>query len=158
MLDGNTVQMLWEYGAEGVHWSTAAEAVTIKGKDGKEDVVTEYQEGEFHLLPSPNDATTAWKSNAIDPTLVIAPLTNGFSSVTDIATENNRFFSENSLQAPKSASSETLTNDGGTLNDLKTQVITEVVTKNGNVDEWMSYYEEQSSSLVSSILSELNAN
>lgn len=158
MLDGNTVQMLWEYGAEGVHWSTAAEAVTIKGKDGKEDVVTEYQEGEFHLLPSPNDATTAWKSNAIDPTLVIAPLTNGFSSVTDIATENNKFFSENSLQAPKSASSETLTNDGGTLNDLKTQVITEVVTKNGNVDEWMSYYEEQSSSLVSSILSELNAN
>ncbi|MBO4981369.1 MAG: ABC transporter substrate-binding protein [Lachnospiraceae bacterium] len=156
MLDGDTVQMLWTYGAEGVHWSTAAETVTLKGKDGKEDTVKEYTEGQFHLLPSPNDPTTAWKSNAIDPSLVIAPLTNGISSVTDIAAKGNIFFSEHSVQAPKSASSETLTNEGGTLNDLKTEVITEVVTKNGDVDQWMSYYDEQSKSLVETILAELN--
>ncbi len=156
MLDGDTVQMLWTYGAEGVHWSTAAETVTIKGKDGKEDKVTEYEEGKFHLLPSPNDPTTAWKSNFIDPSLVVSPLTNGISAVTDIAAEDNIFFSEHSVQAPKSASSETLTNEGGTLNDLKTEVITEVVTKNGDVEEWMAYYQEQSASLVETILSELN--
>lgn len=157
MLDGDTVQMLWTYGAKGVHWDDIAETVTIKGKDGKEDKVTEYEAGKFHLLPTPNDPTTAWKSNAIDPALVIAPLTNGYSAVTDIASANNTFFTENSRQAPKSATSETLTNDGGTLNDLKTEVISKVVTENADVDEMMAYYEEQSASLVEQILSELNA-
>lgn len=156
MLDGSTVQMLWTYGAKGVHWDDIAETVTIQGKDGKEDTVKEYAEGEFHLLPSPNDPTTAWKSNAIDPALVIAPLTNGYNSVTDIASANNTFFTANSVQAPKSASSATLTADGGTLNDLKTKVITEVVTNNGDVDEWMAYYETESADLVAKILSELN--
>lgn len=156
MMDGDTVEMLWIYGAEGVHWSMAAETVTLKGKDGKEDTVKEYKEGEFHLLPSPNDPTTAWKSNAIDPALVVCPLNNGVKAITDIAQAGNEFFSANSVMAPQSASSETLTNEGGTINDLKTQVVTEVVTKNGNVDEWMAYYDEQSKSIVETILSELN--
>ena len=158
MLDGDTVQMLWVYGAEGVHWSTAAETVTIEGKDGKEPTVKEYAEGEFHVLPTPSDATTAWKSNAIDPTLLVSPLTNGCSAITDIASVNNTFFSENSVQAPKSASSATLTEEGGTLNDLKTLVITEVVTKGNDVDEWMTYYQEQSATIVEVVLSELNGN
>lgn len=156
MMDGDTVEMLWIYGAEGVHWSTAAESVTLKGKDGAEDKVTEYKDGEFHLLPSPNDPTTAWKSNAIDPALVVCPLNNGITAITDIAQAGNEFFSAHSVMAPQSASSETLTNEGGTLNDLKTQVVTEVVTKNGDVDQWMTYYEEQSASIVETILGELN--
>lgn len=156
MMDGDTVEMLWIYGAEGVHWSTAAETVTIKGKDGKEDKVTEYKDGEFHLLPSPNDPTTAWKSNHIDPALTVRPLDNGIKAISDIAQKGNEFFSENSVMAPQSASSDTLTNEGGTLNDLKTEVITEVITKGGDVEQWMTYYEEQSKSLVETILGELN--
>lgn len=155
MMDGDTVQTLWTYGAEGVHWSTAAEAFTVGEGDKAKDY--SYEEGVFHLLPAPNDPNTLWKKNAMDPALVIAPLTNGFSSVTDLASQGNTFFTANSVNAPQSASSQVYTENAGTLNDLKKEVITEVVTAGGDVDEWMGYYETQSASIVEAVLADLNA-
>jgi multiple sugar transport system substrate-binding protein/putative aldouronate transport system substrate-binding protein len=153
MMDGDVVETLWVYGAEGVHWSTAAETFSTTGDNATE---YSYEEGQFHLLLSPNDSSALWKKNHLDPAFVVCPLTNGFVATTDITTENNAFFVSHSKPAPKSASSETLTNEGSIITEAITQVVTEVVTKGGDVEEWMQTYADTTGSTVEVILTELN--
>lgn len=155
MFDGDRVQMLWVYGAEDVHWSTHAESFTTGEGDSLKEY--NYEEGEFHLKLNPADPSAVWKKNAIDPSSMIASMTNGYETATDLTKECNAFFSENCVDCPKSASSEALSNCNGTLMDLKNEVIAEVVVNGKDVDEWMNYYAEQSADMVNEILSELNA-
>ncbi len=154
MMDGDVVQTLWTYGAEGLHWSTAAETLVQTTDPVKE---TTFEEGQFHLRLNPNDSSSYWKKNAMDPAFVVCPLTNGFVSATDIVTENNAFFTANAKNAPRSASCETITNEGAGITEVQTKVITEVITNGGDVDEWMQYYVDKTEKLVEQILTELNA-
>lgn len=157
MMDGDTVQMLWTYGAEDVHWSTKAEEFVTNPDDPDNKKEYSYAEGEFHLKPSPNDPNSVWKKNAMDPALVVCSLTNpDYNSVTDLAAEGNKLFTENCVDAPLSPASETLTNESGTIYDAKLACITEVVTKGGDVDAAMETYVATVGSLVDQILSELN--
>ena len=156
MLDGDTVQTLWVYGAEDVHWSTKAETFATNAGTEKEKVYT-YEEGKFHLKTNPNDPNSLWKKNAIDPALLIAPLTNGFIDISDLANEGNVFFLANCKAAPESPASETYTENAGTIYDAKIAVITEVVTKGGNVDTAMqTLYADVVGSIVDQCLAELN--
>ena len=155
MMDGDVVQTLWTYGAEDVHWSTKAEEfVTNPGTD-KEKTYS-YEEGVFHLKQSPNDPNSVWKKNHLDPALVVSPLTNGFNSVEGLAAEGNLFFTENCIDAPISPVSETYTNESGTIYDAKMAVVTEVVTKNGDVEAAMANYEATVGSIIEQCLAELN--
>ncbi len=155
MMDGGTVQTLWTYGAEDVHWSTKAEEFTINPGTDKEKTYS-YEEGKFHLKQSPNDPNSVWKKNHLDPALVVSPLTNGFNSVEGLAAEGNLFFTENCVDAPISPVSETYTNESGTIYDAKMAVVTEVVTKNGDVEAAMQGYVDTVGSIIEQCLSELN--
>ncbi len=155
MLDGGDVQTLWTYGVEGVHWSTKAEEFTLNAGTDKEKTYS-YEDGQFHLLPSPSDPTTLWKKNHIDPALAVAPLTNGFSNASDLAISGNKFFTENCVDAPATPSSETYTNESGTLYDAKMAAISSVVVAGGDVDAAMEKYVETVGPIVDQILSELN--
>ena len=154
MMDGGTVQTLWTYGAEDVHWSTKAESFTVG--EGDKAKPYDYEEGVFHMKPSPNDPNTLWKKNHLDPALVIAPLTNGYSSVTDLASQGNIFFTANAINAPQSASSQVYTENAGTLNDLKLDVVTSVITAGASVDEAMATYEAAAADIVEAVLADLN--
>ena len=154
MFDGDKVQMLWVYGAEGVHWSTHAESFTTGEGDSLKEY--NYDEGEFHLRLNPADPSAVWKKNAIDPSSMIASLTNGYETATDLTKECNAFFSEYCVDCPKSASAESLSNYNGAITDLKNQVVAEVVVNGGDIDTWMAQYEEQSADMVAEILAELN--
>lgn len=155
MMDGDVVQTLWTYGAEDVHWSTHAEEfVTNPGTENEKSY--SYEEGEFHLKPSPNDPNSIWKKNYIDPALTICELTNGYSSQTDLAAEGNKFFTENAVDAPPAPVSETFTNETGTIYDAKLAVITKVVVEGGDVDEAMQGYVDAVGSIVDQCLAELN--
>ena len=157
MLDGDTVQTLWVYGAEDVHWSTKAEEFTTNAGTEKEKTYT-YEEGKFHLKQNPNDPNSLWKKNAIDPALLIAPLTNGFIEISSLADEGNKFFLANCKPAPESPASETYTAEAGTIYDAKIAVVTEVVTKGGNVDDAMQkLYVDVVGATVDQCLTELNA-
>ena len=155
MMDGGTVQTLWTYGAEGVHWSTAAESFTTNAGTDNEKTY-EYAEGEFHLLPSPNDPNSIWKKNHIDPALSVCELTNGYVAQTDLAAEGNKFFTENCVDAPVSPVSETFTNESGTIYDAKLAVITAVVVEGGDIDAAMQTYVDTVGSIIDQCLSELN--
>lgn len=155
MMDGDVVQTLWTYGAEDVHWSTKAETFTTNAGTDKEKTY-EYADGEFHLKQSPNDPNSVWKKNHLDPALVISPLTNGFVDESDLAAAGNKFFTENCVDAPASPTSETYTNESGTIYDAKMAVVTEVVTKNGDVDAAMQTYVDTVGAIIDQCLAELN--
>lgn len=155
MMDGDVVQTLWTYGAEDVHWSTHAEEfVTNPGTENEKSY--SYEEGEFHLKPSPNDPNSVWKKNHIDPALTVCELTNGYSSQTELAAAGNKFFTENSVDAPVSPVSETFTNESGTIYDAKLAVITKVVVEGGDIDEAMQGYQDTVGSIIDQCLAELN--
>lgn len=155
MLDGGDVQTLWTYGVEDLHWSTKAEEFTLNAGTDKEKTYS-YEEGQFHLKPSPEDPTTLWKKNHIDPALVIAPLTNGYNDASELAVAGNKFFTEHCVDAPLSPSSETYTNESGTLYDAKMAAISSVVVEGGDVDAAMEKYVATVGTIVDQILSELN--
>ena len=94
MMDGDTVQTLWTYGAEDLHWSTKAETFVTNPDDPDNKKEYEYADGEFHLKPSPNDANSIWKKNLIDPALVVCELTNGYADASELAVAGNKFFTD----------------------------------------------------------------
>ena len=157
MMDGDVVQTLWTYGAEDVHWSTKAESFVTNPDDPEKKKEYSYEDGQFHLKPSPNDPNSLWKKNHLDPALVICPLTNGYVDQSELAVAGNKFFTENCVDAPISPASETYTNESGTIYDAKLAVITEVVVNGGDVDAAMETYVSTVGSIVDQCLSELNA-
>ncbi|MBD5445628.1 MAG: ABC transporter substrate-binding protein [Lachnospiraceae bacterium] len=157
MMDGDVVQTLWTYGAEGVHWSTEAESFVTNPDDPDKKKEYEYEAGVFHLKPSPNDANSIWKKNLIDPALVVCELTNGYADASELAVKGNKFFTENCVDAPASPSSETYTNETGNIYDAQLAVVTEVVVNGGDVDAAMANYVSTVGGTVEQILAELNA-
>ena len=156
-MDGDVVQTLWTYGAEDVHWSTKAESFVTNPDDPEKKKEYSYEDGVFHLKPSPNDPNSLWKKNHLDPALVVCPLTNGYVDQSELAVAGNKFFTENCVDAPVSPASETYTNESGTIYDAKLAVITEVVVNGGDVDAAMETYVSTVGSIVDQCLSELNA-
>lgn len=155
MMDGDVVQTLWTYGAEGVHWSTEAEEfVTNPGTDSEKKY--SYADGEFHLKQSPNDPNSVWKKNHIDPALAVCELTNGYAAQTELAEAGNKFFTENCVDAPVAPVSETFTNETGTIYDAKLAVVTKVVVEGGDVEAAMQTYVDTVGSIIDQCLSELN--
>lgn len=156
MMDGDVVQTLWTYGAEDVHWSIHAEEFSTNADDPDKRKDYSYEEGVFHLRPSINDPNSLWTKNLFDPNLVVCELTNGYGDPSELMTSGNKFFSENSKDAPMSPVSETYTNESGTLYDAKLAVITEVVIKGGDVDAAMQNYVSTVGGIIDQCLSELN--
>ncbi|MDE7232894.1 MAG: hypothetical protein K2N37_07470 [Lachnospiraceae bacterium] len=150
------VQTLWTYGAEDVHWSIHAEEFSTNADDPEKRKDYSYTEGEFHLKPSPNDPNTLWTKNLFDPNLVVCELTNGYGAPGTLMMEGNKFFSENSKDAPISPVSDTYTNETGTIYDAKLAAITAVVVEGGDVDAAMQTYVDTVGSIIDQCLAELN--
>ena len=157
MLDGGEVQFLWTYGAKGTHWDDKEESFTIGEGDAAKSY--EYQEGEFHMLPSPEKPDTIMTKNHLDNMLVIAPLSADYAvnEADEIVAECNQFFIDNSVLAPMLPSSELLNDYNGDLWDIKNKVITEVVVNGGDAAEWIQYYRDQAGTMASEVLAELNS-
>ena len=160
MLDGGLGQVLWTYGAEGTHWSVAADSFTTNPDDPEKKQDYEYAEGEFHLLPSPNDPNTLWKKNHLDPALTITSLEGDYAAFVSsgtLAAEGNKFFTEHMKDAPLSPSSDTLTEASGSIVDAKNTMIAEVIVNGADIDAQMDGYVQKVGPIIEQILAELNA-
>ncbi len=157
MLDGDTVQTLWTYGAEDVHWSTKAESFSTNADDPEKKKDYEYADGEFHLKQAPNDPNSVWKKNHLDPVLVIAPLTNGFVDNDELVQAGNKFFTENCVDAPAAASCPTLTENEAAFVELKTTLMNQAVTGEITPEEAIETYKAELGDLSAQIVDELNA-
>ena len=157
MLDGDTVQTLWTYGAKGVHWDTKADEFVTNPDDPDKRKEYSYEEGEFHLLPSPGDPNTLWKKNHLDSVLVIAPLTNGFTDNDALVQKGNQFFTTHCVDAPTAASSDKLAEINEDLTVDKTTWMKKVVAGEMTGAEAVAEYQEKWGSTIDDILAELNA-
>lgn len=158
MMDGDKVQTLWTYGAEGLEWSTeASEGFTLNAGTDKEKVYGPYAEGEFHQLPSVAEPESKLSTkNHLDPLLVVSPLTNGYATVGDLESISNKFFTDNCVDAPVSPSSDTYSERSADIVDARNVAIAEVVVNGGDVDAAMEKYVNTVGSLIDQILEELN--
>ena len=157
MLDGDTVQTLWTYGAKGVHWDTKAEEFVTNPDDPDKRKEYSYEEGEFHLLPSPNDPNSLWKKNHLDSVLVIAPLTNGFVDSDPLVEKGNEFFTTHCVDAPQAPSSEIYTQYEADLATDKTTWMNKVVAGEMTGAEAIAEYQAKYGDIAQQILDELNA-
>ncbi len=156
MLDGAAGQRLWEYGVEGVHWSTAAETLVINpGTDSEKTY--EFAEGEFHGEVNIETASSLYKKNHIDSLLAIANLIEPFGSTLDPRAEACMvMFNENSKMAPVIVSTDAMAKYNSDILSTKQQLVTQVVTGELSIDDAMAMYTDTYGTQVDEILAELN--
>ncbi len=135
MLDGGDVQMLWQYGVEGVHWSTAAEEVCGNT----------YAEGEFHMLENLEKEGTQYTKNHLDPNLVLAPLDNdpGAAAIADENKASAETFAANSVVADLPISTDAMQQYNGDLTTLKNELVANVAQGKITVDEAYAQFESE---------------
>lgn len=153
MVDGGEVQMLWAYGAEGVHWSKAAESFTVGDKEYK------YEEGQFHLRPYPSNPDKIWSKNLNDPLLMIVPFEGEYTDCVDdneIINETNAYFATHSKMAPNAPASELYSEYSGDINDAKTAAIAKIITEGVDVDKALEEYVSVVGAAVEEVLADLN--
>ena len=136
MLDGGDMQMLWTYGAEGTHWSKAAETIL--------DVT--YEEGQFHMLENLETAGTAYTKNHIDPMLSLATFAEGYydpkeDSVKPEAKESAEIFNNNSRMADIVPTTAEMSMYNGDLTTLKNELIAKVVMGELTYEDAMAKFE-----------------
>lgn len=157
MLDGGDVQTAWEYGAKGTHWDTKAESVTVKGK---EDKPTEYKEGEFHMLPSPEKPTGLMKKNHIDPILALATFKNGTDpgakAMTDVAKTNGEFFANNSTVAVAVPYTEEMADNISDINKQRNIIVSKVANGEMSAADGIKEYQSKVGNKVDEVLKSLN--
>ena len=157
MLDGGDVQTAWEYGAKGTHWDTKAESVTVKGK---EDKPTEYKEGEFHMLPSPEKPTGLMKKNHIDPILALATFKNGTDpgakAMTDVAKTNGEFFANNSTVAVAVPYTEKMADNISDINKQRNIIVSKVANGEMSAADGIKEYQSKVGNKVDEVLKSLN--
>ena len=157
MLDGGDVQTAWEYGAKGTHWDTKAESVTVKGK---EDKPTEYKEGEFHMLPSPEKPIGLMKKNHIDPILALATFKNGTDpgakAMTDVAKTNGEFFANNSTVAVAVPYTEEMADNISDINKQRNIIVSKVANGEMSAADGIKEYQSKVGNKVDEVLKSLN--
>ena len=136
MLDGGDMQMLWTYGVEGTHWSTAEETV----------LDTQYQKGQFHMLENLEKAGTAYTKNHIDPMLSLASFAEGYydpkaDTVKEEALNASAIFNANSKMAKIVPTTEEMSTYNGDLTTLKNELVAKVVMGEMTYEEAMAKFE-----------------
>lgn len=135
MMEGGDTEFLWTYGVEGVHWSM--EDGYFFGKT--------YEDGEFHGLRNRKRSGTVYTMACIDPLFALVPLTN--STVSDPvvnfgeeALTSAQIFRENSVATAIIPYTEEMAYYYDILEDLKKELILEVMAGNLSVEEAMDIY------------------
>ncbi|MDD5936777.1 MAG: extracellular solute-binding protein [Clostridiales bacterium] len=155
MLDGGAVQTLWTYGVKGVHWDDKAETIKLTDTDS-----VSFEEGQFHMLASLEKPDTLLKKAHIDPMLSFATYVDnadpGIASVDEVARKSSEAFNAHCTAAPVIISNDVMNEYNADLWDLRTQIVTKVVTGGVSVEDGMNEYLTKSANMVSEILESLN--
>ena len=158
MLDGGDIQMLWTYGAEGVHWSKEAETV-LPGTE-KEKV---YEAGQFHMRENLETAGTLYTKHHIDPMLSLATFAPDYydpkeDSVLPEAKAASKLFGENSKLASIVPTTDEMSTYNGDLTTLKNELIAKVIMGNLSYEDAMAKFEADGGKTWSdAIVASLNA-
>lgn len=157
MLDGGEGQVIWQYGTEGTHWSTAAETVTYN--TGDKEVSNTYEAGQFHYLVNTETQTALFAKNHIDPLLAIVEMNGtdpGASANNDITLEGEAFFNANKVAAHMITSNDVMTQYESELVKARQALIANVVMDGKSITDAMAEYKADYGDKVQAILDSLN--
>lgn len=144
MLDGGEAQLLWEYGAEGVHWT--------------------YENGTFTLLPLKSTGNTA-SYNHIDGLLKLGEYRSDFNGGVDIglevaspaiAQEAAAVFNKASKMAPPIKNTDVMNEYSATIWTVRKSIIADVAMGKMTIDDAKAKYESECGDMVEEILDSLN--
>jgi len=138
MVDGGEGQTLFSYGVEGVQYEMGTDGLT--------------------QLPDLETKDTTFSTVFVDPMLMIADWTDKDPIAARderISTSNDTFLASSKL-APVIVSNDVMSNYAASLKDIRTVIVSEVVTGDMTVEEGMASYQEQAGSMVEEILASLN--
>ena len=158
MLDGGDMQMLWTYGVENIHWSTKAETI-LAGTDKEKT----YEEGQFHMEESLENAGTQYTKHHIDHMLALASFKDGYydpkeDSVKPEAKVSSEVFSNNSSLAIIVPSTDEMSTYNGDLTTLKNELIAKVAMGEMTYADAMAKFESEGGAQWSqAIVDSLNA-
>ncbi|MDD3335115.1 MAG: extracellular solute-binding protein [Eubacteriales bacterium] len=158
MLDGGDMQMLWTYGVEDVHWSMKAETV-LAGTDKEKT----YEDGQFHMKESLEQAGTVYTKHHIDPMLALASFAEGYydpreDSVKAEAKAASELFNTHSKLAIIVPTTEEMSMYNGDLVTLKNELIAKVTMGDLSYEQAMAKFESDGGAEWSkAIVDSLNA-
>lgn len=144
ILDGGEVQMLWQYGVEGVHYQWNEDKKTIKG------LPTEVSKGtEKEALTTKNlfEANLKLANFAgVDPYVAADPVID----------ESFKLFNENSKPAPAVNSSDIYRQQVAALNDKKSILVSKVTKGEMTGQQAIDEYKKDCGPIVDAILADFN--
>jgi len=135
-LDGGDMQMLWTYGAENTHWSTAAATIL--------DV--EYKEGDAHFCENLEKAGTLYTKNHVDPMLALATFREDYVNpmaelLLPEALASAEIFNNNSKLAIIVPTTEVMGMYNGDLTTLKNELVAKVIMGEMSYADAMAKFE-----------------
>lgn len=145
MLDGREVQLLWEYGAEGTHYT--------------------YKDGKFEFMPLPSKPESKCTYNHIDGLLKLGEYASDFNGGVDIgldvaspkiSQEAEAIFNANSKMAPSIKKTEVLNSYSAEIWTKRKSIIADVVMGKMTVADGMAKYEKECGDMVKEVLDSLN--
>ncbi len=154
MLDGGDVQRLWTYGVQGFHWNDVAQTVQYT-----EDVVIDYEEGQFHVLPYSGLSFITYNYNFIDPLLALADIqygNDGMSEISEIAKTSSEVANSYYEASSNVKYNETYWYSFGDIYNYRIEAIQKIVIEGANVEATIAEYEVNVNAIMSQVLSELN--
>lgn len=156
MLDGGDVQRLWTYGVQGVHWNDIAETVQYT-----DDLIVDYQEGEFHNLPYSSISFVTYNYNFIDPLLALASIesgANGMNAISEIAKTSSEVANAYYQASPNVKYNEKYWYYFGDIYNYRLEAIHKIVLEGSDVTTTIAEYQKNVELMMGLVLSDLNDN
>jgi putative aldouronate transport system substrate-binding protein len=144
ILDGGEVQMLWQYGVEGVHYEWNEDGTSITGLATQATAGTEKESKTTKNLFEANLKLANFAE--VDP----------YTPADEVIDESFNLFNENSTAAPKINSSEVYESYSADLWDQKKQLIAAVTKGEMTGAEAIAKYNEECGAIVQAILDSFN--
>lgn len=144
ILDGGDVQMLWQYGVEGVHYQWNEDGATITGLATQATAGSEKESKTTKNLFEAN--LKLGEFTGVDPYVAADPVID----------ESFNMFNENSAPAPKINSSEVYQAYSSDLWDEKDKLIAAVARGEMTGEEAIAQYNEECGDIVAAILESFN--
>lgn len=144
ILDGGDVQMLWQYGVEGVHYEWNADGQTISGLATQSTAGTDKESKTTKNLFEAN--LKLGNFSGVDP----------YTPEDPVIDEAFSLFDQNSSPAPGLCTSETYLNYSASLWTEKSRLISEVTQGTKTAQEAIDEYKSLTDDIVNQILAECN--
>lgn len=144
ILDGGDVQMLWQYGVEGVHYEWNEDGTSISGLATQASAGTEKESKTTKNLFEANLKIGSF--SGVDP----------YSPADPVIDESFKLFDENSSPAPKINSSDVYQSYSSDLWDEKDKLIAAVAKGEMTGEEAIAKYNEECGDIVAAILESFN--